>query len=617
MRHRAPYLAVLALMLGVCTSASAQDPVWTEPVLLAGPDLVDNDSILAPLGRVVAVQQRTYGAPRIMVSEIDGRTGTRGDSTLVSDGWGAYPRIALAPTGRMAVAFNDDYDVHVYVKDPTTAWHEVGTLPQGHAGYAESRPFLAFSDLGHLVVAWPRVDSAGGQRVWLAELPPGSDTLTEPRPLDPPADPPVVQVTRDLAVGPGGRVAVGYLEGADSTSDKTSRVAFGRLGEALDDRPDLAGITGPSSGNVPQVDFDAAGRAAIAWQTVPDGFASSAPLGDLHLAIRRADGTIAVRADVGRGLVVGQIALAVSDPGELLFGFQAANNLSMGDDGSAGYSLQGYQGILGSTALERLGTPRVLTQWSSDSPRLGMNRRGDAVLAYTECCPNGRGVLHVRRRVPGSPFGAPVVAAAGDLVPASSDGWYYGPWPEDVALDEIGNAMVAWRGFGPDPSGLSAALSPLLETPLPAVPLGDVLPEIVREPLETFPYPGGPITSYPSLPATDAARVRVVRDRLAMSATPVPVHGVPRKLRFYVACDRPCQVKGSGRVAGLRVRAAARKLAAGRTARMTVRLSASTRKRVRARLRHRRAVNLRLTLVGTSTAGTQARSRVVVPLRRH
>ena len=586
---------------------------------LAGTSVSESQSVLGPSRRIVSMQRR--GAGDGAVTETDGVTGERTETTL-GGGWDYYhPRVAVASTGRLAAAFSDNSYVHLHVKDPGGPWREVGAMPSGYPGYSDGRPVLAFSPLGHLVLAWARRDVTGdGQRIWLSELAPEADELTPPRALDALGDPPVVQVPRDVAVSARGGVALAYLEGPVRTSALTARVAFGGQGTNLDERHSLPGIVTASSWGAPQVDLDAAGRAAIAWHTVPAGFDETAALGELHTVVRRADGTLGPIVDFGQTPSYDTFFLGVSDPGEILLGFQAAGNLQQ-DSQSWGYSIYGYKGALGSTVLERMGAPQQLYP-NYGVPRFAMNRRGDALVAWDECCPDARGVVRFRRRVPGGTFGKPMLVATGDLVRAGENS-YYGSYLQDADMDPTGNIMVSWSGFGPVPSGLNAAVSgPLLEVPFPGVPLGRELPLIVpasEMQLPAVPYPGIPVTtniSALSQPVA-SARVRTARPTpLALSVSAAVVHGVPRRLRLYVACDTKCSVRGSGRLAGLGIRLRRHVVKGGRVARMTIRLSPSVRRRARSRLRRARSATVRIRVVATTSAGARAESKLVVSLLR-
>jgi hypothetical protein len=626
MRHRALCLATLSFGLGMSSPAPAQEVLpraWAPPVAVGGEDVADSQTVIAPLRRLVSAQQRRVGGRT--VTETDGATGERTDTDLGGSGMSFYPRVAVSSSGRLAAAFSDGTLLHVYVKEPVGSWHEVGAPHEGQTDYSDGRPLLAFSPLGHLVLAWPRKDFTGGQRVWLADLAPGSDELTEPRALDAAANPSVTQVPRDLAVGPGGDVALAYLQGPGRTFDLTARVAFGQLGGDLGERHVLPGIVARWSWTAPQVDVDAAGRAAIVWHTVPDGFAQDAALGDLHIVLRHTDGTLGGIVDLGQTPNGDPMDLAVSDPGEVLLGFEAAGNLSGGDDGSWGYSLYGYKGVLGSTVLGRVNSPQPLVPWA-DYPRLVMNRRGDALVVSSECCPDGHGVIRARRRLPGGSFGKPALVAAGELTPAG-EGSYYGLMLQDVGLDPVGNAMATWRGFGPAQLGLNASVDgPALDVPLPGVPLGSTLPSIVPAseierpalPYVPPPYSGLPVTiDARALSHPPATRVPTVRPMsLALSVSAPAVRGVPRTVRLYVACDSSCSVQGSGRLAGARINVRRRVVKGGRVARLTVRLSASARRRARSRLRRARSANVRLRIVAATSAGAHAESTLVVSLIR-
>lgn len=351
--------------------------------------------------------------------------------------------------------------------------------------------------------------------------------------------------------------------------------------------------------------------------TVPDGFEQGAALGDLHLVLRGADGTLGTPVDLGQTPTSGPLDLAVSDLGEVLLGYEVAGNLS-GGGGSWSYSGGGFHGVLGSTLLGRIGIPQELVPWPGDRGRLAMNRRGDAVLAYTDCC--AKAIVRARRRVPGGPFGDPTLVAAGEPTPAG-DGAVYGTSVSEVALDEIGNAMVAWSGFGPVALGMTAAVDgPLLQVALPGLPLGVELPPILA-PLPELP-PALPLPALPvRIPASalrhhPGAGPPVATPTLALSAGASAVRGVPRELGLRVRCDRTCAVRASGRLAGGSLRASRGELPAGRTARLAVRLSASVRRRAQARLRRDGRTTARVAVSAVTATGGRAERMVRVSLRR-
>ncbi|MDP1848541.1 MAG: hypothetical protein Q8K79_12180, partial [Solirubrobacteraceae bacterium] len=595
MRHRLRLAAALTLVLALAPASARGDGLptrtWEGPVSIAGQDFFEQDAGLLPGGRIVSMQQRlsSSSSARMGVTVTDGRSGAAEDTPLWGGPGGYYPRLATAPDGTVATAFSDGQLLHVHIRRPGAPWREAGAVHEGQTDFSDGRPLLAFTPLGHLVVTWPRKDPQGGQRLWLAELAPGADELTTPRPLDPPAEPAVVQVARDLAVSATGRIAIGYLQGPSRQHDLTARVAFGQLGGALPERHALPGIVTPWSWRAPQVDFDLAGGAAIAWHTVPEGFDQGAALGDLHLVLRRPDGTLRPAVELGQTPTHGPLDLAVSDLGEVLLGFDSAGGLA-GGGGSWGYHVSGFRGVLGSTLLGRVGAPQPLVPRPGDYPRLAMNRRGDAVLAYSEF--GTPGVVRVRRRVPGRAFGEPALVATGDLTPAG-DGAYYGLSVGEVVLDEIGNAMVTWTGFGPIALGVTAAIDgPWLDVGLPGLPLGLELPAILP-PLPALTLPGAGELELPAIDlplpvrvdertlrrAPAAAPARAAVPPLALSAAASTVRGVPRRLTLRVRCDRTCAVQASGRLAGASLRAFRGELKAGRTARLTVRLPAAARRR--------------------------------------
>jgi hypothetical protein len=633
MRRLLPFAAALLLILAIAPAASAElvTRAWQDPVAIGDEGLFDSDAALAPLGRIVSTQQRS-GARRIGVTETGGYTGESEDTTLWDGPGGYYPRLAVAPDGEAAAAYSDGDDLHVHVRRPGGQWHEVGAVYEGQTDFSDGRPLLAYTAGGRLVVAWPRKDPRGGQRVWLAALEPGSDELSEPQPLDPP-DPDVVQVARDLAVGAGGRVALAYLQGPSRQSGLTAHVAFGTLDDGLAERHALPGLVTPWSWRAPQVDFDLLGNAAIAWYTVPDGFDQNAAIGDLHLVLRRADGTLGPATELGQ--TPGDFQLSVSDLGEVLLGYESAGNLS-GGGCCWSYSGHGYLGVLGSTVLGRIGTPALLVAWPAYGAQLAMNRRGDAVVAYQECCDDGDGIVRARRRVPGGSFGEATLVARGPLTHASETS-YYGPRVGEVLLDEIGNAGVTWTGFGPIPLGMDAAVDgPLLELGVPGLPIGvelrPILPPLPQLPdlpdlpgvpgLPQLPgvppLPGIPVTvSTSALMAGRTATPRVVPAApLELSVSAAPLRGVPRELRVNVRCDRACAVQASGRLAGSALRASRANVRAGRSARLTVRLSAATRRRVRASLRRSGSATARLAVTAAAATGARAERPLRVVLRR-
>lgn len=626
--------ALLTLMLALAAAPAAPAAelltrAWQDPVAIGAERVFESDAALAPLGQIFSMQQRSAGAPRIGVTQTDGFTGAATDTTLWDDAGGYYPRMAVAATGAAAAAYSDGHYLHIHVRPPGGAWREAGTVVEGQTDYSDGRPLLAFTPLGHLVVAWPRKDGGGGQRIWLTELAPGADALSTPRPLDPTATG-AVQVARDLAVSATGEVAVAYLQGPSRTADLTARVAFGHLGGgAFAERHALPGTVTPWSWRAPQVDFDLAGNAAIAWYTVPAGFDQGAAIGDLHLVQRRPDGTLGDQTELGQ--TPGDLQLSVSDAGELLLGYEAAGNLSGSGvtTGSWSYSGRGYHAVFGSTLLQRIGTPQRLVPWPSYHAHLAMNRRGDAVVAYVDCCDGGNGYVHARRRVPGGSFGEPAAVAQGPLTHASETS-YYGPSVGEVLLDEIGNAAVTWSGFGPVALGMNAAVDgPRLELPLPGLPLGIDLPPILP------PLPGLPSLpglGLPSLPAFPGLPVQVSADALrrgpAARAPVLPAaalrlsvrapaaRGIPQRLRLSVRCDQACAVQASGRIAGERVSASRGDIAAGRTAPVALKLSKAARRAARASLRRSGKATARVSVIAATAAGGRAQRTARVTLRR-
>ncbi len=613
---------------GAAPAAELVTRAWQEPVAIGAEGLFESDAALAPLGEIFSMQQRSGGGARIGVTQTNGFTGATSDTTLWNGAGGYYPRMAVAPTGVAAAAYSDGGDLHIHVRPPGGPWREVGTVFEGQTDYSDGRPLLALTPLGHLVVAWPRKNASGGQRVWLTELAPGAAGLSPPRPLDPVADPGVVQVARDLAVSATGELAVAYLQGPSRTSDLTARVAFGRLGGgALDERHALPGTVTPWSWRAPQVDFDFAGHAAIAWYTVPAGFDQGAAIGDLHLALRRPDGTLGATTELGQ--TPGDFSLAVSDAGEVLLGYESAGNLSGSGTttGTWGYSGYGYHAVFGSMLLQRIGPPQLLVPWPGYDAQLAMNRRGDAVVAYTDCCEGANGYVHARRRLPGGSFGDPAPVSQGPLTHASETS-YYGPGVGEVLLDEIGNAAVTWGGFGPVALGMNAAVDgPRLELPLPGLELGVDLPPVLP-PLPPLPgvLDGLGLPSFPGLPVSVSAGA--LRRDLARAPLPVAVaplrlsvtaparRGVPKQLRIDVRCDQACAVQASARIAGERVGASRGNLRGGRSARVALKLSSAARRAARTSLRRTGRATARVSVTAATSTGGRAQRTARITLRR-
>lgn len=580
---------------------------WGEPTPV-GPALVfENATELAAGDRIVSAQRRPVGVDTttIGIAEVNGRSGVATDTTLWTDSDGGShgyaPRVAVASTGRMAAAFFDGHLLHIDIRDPGGSWHEVDTVPMASADFTASGPLLAFSPLGHLAVAWSSADGSGGIRLSLAELAPGSQELTAPRAVDPDAAPGTVQAARDLAVSADGEIALAYLEAASTTSSLTAHVAFGPLGSDLAERHSLPGIVTPWSSHAPQVGFDGAGNAAIAWDTVPSGLDDSAILGDLHLVLRRTGGALGPQADFGLTPVLDAQDLAVSDPGEVLLTWDAAGNLS-GGDGSWGYSRYGYEAVSASTVGSLIGTPQRLP-WDDDQVHLAMNRRGDAVLASTKWATTP--VVYVRRRVPGGTFGDPALVAAQDV--SGSAPMLVG----GVAIDDTGNAMVNWSGFAPQPSRLLASVDgPLLDTPLPGLPIEGLPPILPSSPPAEPPQP---LLIPAQLPQTTPASIG---EPLILSAKASRIHGLPSRVRLRVRCDQRCAVQASGRLAGAKLRGFNGNVTEGRTATLTIKLSVSARRRARLRLRLATSTTAKLTVSAASVTGAHAARSLRITIRR-
>jgi hypothetical protein len=226
--------------------------------------------------------------------------------------------------------------------------------------------------------------------------------------------------------------------------------------------------------------------------------------------------------------------------------------------------------------------------------------------------------------VPGGSFGEPQLVAQGDAAPVPEGGGYYGVHVDDVALDAVGNAMVSWIGFGPEPRAPTAAIDgPALEVPLPGLPIGADLPPILPPLLDQPPaLPSPPVTvdpaRDPALPAGSGplAPPAVVVRPLRLSARASTVRGAPRTVSLRVRCDQACAVMAGGRVAGVLVQSAPRFLAARRPAWIRLRLPRSARDRLRAALRRRTAVSARLAVAAAGARRATARGFVRVTLRR-
>jgi hypothetical protein len=619
MHNRGGLLALAAAAFVACGAAvaDAQMPPersWADPIVLGDDDVSEQDVTLGLLGQIVAIQRRSTTSPwRIAAVETDNR-GDRDprETQLHADGW--RPIVATHGNGDALAAWQDTGHVYLAERRFGGAWSPSEGFPAGTGEYSDSSPRVAVNSRGDTVFAWTRGDAGGGRRIWIAERGFGDATWREPRPLRD-AAPERETLLDEVALSLNGHLALAYRERPTRDSALRAFVSFGRLGGAFG-APDL--LPGALSRyGTPRVALDALGGAAVTWQTPPAGFGDDTVLGDLHLALRTPTGVLGIPHDLGTMDLVG-LDLEVSDPGEVLVAWSGGADLAEDGDSSWTFRLTGRHVVSASTVLGLVGEPETIASWRADTARLAMNARGDAVFAYSECCP---AQILARRRPPGLPFGPVAVVAEGDLFTAYDSADRVGNGSVgDVALDPIGNAMVAFSVFGGAPQLRAAALDePALTAPLEGAVVGSPLPTLLP-PLTSL--PDAPVISPPVTVATPSRAAdpglempaRVVS--LDLAARGRGARGVPRKLTLRVRCDRYCAARITGRIGRATLRPAFARLAGDRTRTLAVPLSRTVRAELRRLLRSRRSTTARLAVVAAGARGGQAVRKVRLRIRR-
>jgi hypothetical protein len=496
-------------------------------------------------GGAVWVYQAGSGGEEVVAQTVDA-SGTLGGEQVLDQGAGEFPSVAADAAGEAVAAWYDESAgaVEVAVRAPGGSFGgPVAMAASTFAAYGADSPRLAVSPDGWAAVAFP-ADDPDGQRVDVAMRPPGG-VFGAPEEVAPSAgdDP---QLAGSIAINDSGEVVVGFTEG-DAADVAVSPA--GGAGAWLPAQA-LGGADADPQGAPPLVGIDAAGGGVAVWE---EG-GSLNTVAAVEAAFLGATGKLGAPEWLGIDTWDEDApALGVSDLGEVILVESPAVQES------GGFGIEPPVVVSGSTVLGRFTAPEALSdEWSSSSPDLAMNARGDAVVTYTPCC---SGELVARRRAPLGSFGAeqaiptPAPEAAG-----------YNPILDDVSLDSFGNATLTWddastaaepvyfSADGPLLSGAPPVTQPdpaeiadLLPAPVPPVyeaPAGDPTtqtwyPDGIANP----PVQDDPGASAPAARAHGAAPGPVAEGHITVTIERHPAETGPARIVVAVSCASACRAE--------------------------------------------------------------------------
>lgn len=621
-RSKLRMIGAVALVAGCALTASAGAAIpvreWGDPVPLntGATELERADLTYTRPGELLAVFGRMEGAPPTIVAttkaagapEFGEAQVLDADSflaTVEGDGSGgavaAWYRRADAPAHRIAI------------KEPGQPFGEPATYPGQAGDYSEGKPRVAVNRRGDAIVVFNQEHPDGGERIYVAYRPAGG-TFGPREPVHVPDGAGVVQVPRDVAISPAGEAVIAWLE--DGVAHVATRPPSGPIGP-----PQAYGKRcAEHCWRLPQVGIDALGNAALIYF---DGTEGDYSLGPVQLAFRRAGEGFGKPIDLG--ITTGEIDnphLAVSALGEMVIAIEDVR-----DNPYGGATIYALRAAFGLTAAQVVGPFGTVRDWTFSYSQMGMNPRGDTVLAWDardESKESWPLVLSAARKLAVASF-IPESRVVGPIeIPPGGRG---GLAADDVAVDSFGNAAILWRDFEPDPTLNSVSEDgPLITAEPPEVELWDLVPPLFEEILGSDPPKLPPVDlppppPVPPLPPLEAVTLPVTRD------TDPPVlrlraGGVIESSRTWLtmSCSEACDARVAAYV---RMRGVKRALALPTLAvsldrpgrkRLGIALSRKQRRSITAAIR-RGSASLTLNAVATDTTANVSRAKKTVRLK--
>lgn len=618
--------AVAAFALSAPAGATTPIREWGDPVPLnEGTTGIERaDLTYTRPGELLAVFGRTEGGYPTIVAATKAAGARAFDEPQVLDPHSFLAQVEGDGNGGAVAAWyreGGEPAHRIAIKEPGQPFGEPATYPGNGGDFSESRPRVAVNRRGDAIVVFNQDHPDGGERIYAAYRPAGGEF----GPREPVHSPepgivdgvvgggdPVVQVPRDVAISPTGEAIVAWLE--DGVAHVATRPPNGPIGapQAYGER------CAEHCWRLPQVGIDALGNAALIYF---DGTEGDYELGPVHLAFRRAGERFGKPIDLG--ITTGELDnphLAVSALGEMVIAIEDVR-----DNPNGGATIYALRAAFGLTAGQLVGPFGTVREWTFSYSQMGMNQRGDTVLAWDardESKESWPLVLSAVRK-----------PAVGSFIPVESrvvgpieipPGGRGGLAADDVAVDAYGNAAILWRDFEPDPTLNSVSEDgPLATVEPPEVELWDLIPPLFAELPRVEPPPVPPAEVPPPLPPAPLPRL----------GPELPGDDRPPVLRLRpggvldsgrtwltVSCSEACNARVTGyvRIRGVKRAVALRPLAfkldrSGRK-RLAVTVPRKLRKSVAAAAR-RGAARLTLNVVATDAGANVARVKKTVRLK--
>ncbi|HEV2815059.1 MAG TPA: hypothetical protein VGW10_17520, partial [Solirubrobacteraceae bacterium] len=448
--------AALAAMAGIVPAAAL---AWTGEALPLGVYWAHDVASARP-GEAVLLH-RTIDGTFATVRPV----GAEPEPTQQLDhGWNFYPTLDASPAGGAVAAWynEDDVEIRVAERPPQGGAFALSVaVPGGRSDYSYGQPLVRVNERGDAIVVY-LAETAGELQQVRALYRPAGGEFGAPEAVSTLA-PWGTVVPRDVAVAPDGRAVVGFVQAG------TAHVAVRPPGGPFAPAQSVGGTADEHSWQSPRVGIDAAGDVVVAWLEIGPADLT----GPVRVAFRRAgEATFGAPRESGvRASDLGRLALGVSDAGELVLVVEAE---SSNPDGVSTH-LEGLHVLMGNARAGRLSAPQRITDGWGSYPSLGMNARGDAVVAWDDCCPLA---VRARRRAPLEGFGR-----IEDLrPPIEFEGTRGGIVVRTTDVDERGNARVTYEDFEEDRTYLATA-DPFVETdPPPVAALGDFVAPVLTDP---------------------------------------------------------------------------------------------------------------------------------------
>lgn len=602
MRRALGLVVALSALLG---AGPAQAQQWSRATL---PDEVywAHDVASAGIGESILLHRtiegtfasvRPLGSPPQAPQQLDG-------------GWNFYPAIdASAAGGAVAAWYNEDTGEIRVAERPASGgpFTVTASVGGGRGDYSHGQPFVAVNERGDAIVVY-LAEAAGEQQV-RALYRPANGVFGSPEAVGESA-PSSSAYPRDVALAPDGTAVVGFIRA------HRAHVAVRPPSGPFEPAEPFGATARDHSWQSPRVGIDAVGDVVVAWlEDVPEN-----GTGPVRAAFRRAGQQVyGPPQETGlRASEVARIELGVSAVGEVVLLVEAETTNPYG-----GTRLEGLHVAMGNALIGRLGPEQAITDIWGSYPSFAMNARGEAVVAYDQCCPMA---VRARRRLPLGGFG-PVEDVQ---PPITFEEARYGITVRTADVDEFGNARVTYEDGELDETYLATSL-PFVDVEPPAVPsLGDLIAPVLGalpspeepdlpEPEISGAVPPPPLPPPPPPPAPGPGwAVGPSPLRLADRSAPVvrvrvagTLAGRRRpRLVTRVRCSEACTLRLSGVLAKQRIRPVQARLMRAGSKRLGLRVSRRTARRAaRARL------VARLVAVAVDAAGNRTTRRIASRVR--